>query len=125
MLKEITKKPWGSWEMISSGDGWQVKILRFIPGGALSLQRHQHRSESWCVASGTGKAYVAGTGNTWIYPGDTVSVPNKVAHRIENTGSETLVVVETQYGDYLGEDDLERLEDAYGRTLGKVDPAND
>ena len=122
-----TEKPWGSWEIISRGEGWQVKILTFIPGGALSLQRHQHRRETWCIASGEGlvtiddrQYMVCATPQL-----DVVYIPLGVAHRIQNTGPEPLIVVETQWGDYLGEDDLERLEDQYNRPLGKVDPAND
>ena len=124
MLKERTEKPWGSWEIIANGDGWQVKILRFIPGGALSLQRHQRRSETWSIASGKGRVTIHDRERP-VRTGDTAWVPVGAPHRIRNTGTEDLVVVETQWGDYLGEDDLERLEDQYGRALGKVDPAND
>lgn len=109
------RKPWGGYRVIELGDGYQVKQLRLTPGDRLSLQRHQHRSEQWTVIAGRGEAIVD---DKWhaISASDFVAVPQGAVHRLINTGTDDLVIIEVQIGSYLGEDDIERFEDDYGRA---------
>ncbi len=109
------RKPWGGYRVIESGDGYQVKQLRLTPGDSLSLQRHQHRSEQWTVIAGRGEALVDGKQHA-IGPSDFVAVPQGAIHRLTNTGADNLVIIEVQIGSYLGEDDIERFADNYGRA---------
>ena len=108
------ERPWGSWRVLDEGPGYKVKRIAVTPGCRLSYQTHGRRSEHWLVVSGTatcvvdGEIVVAG-------PGDHVDVALGAAHRICNEGDELLVVIETQRGDYTGEDDIVRLEDDYSR----------
>lgn len=108
-------KPWGSYDSLARGTGFQVKRLTVLPGGQLSLQMHQRRAEHWIVVAGTARitrdAEVRDLG-----PGEHVHIPTGARHRIENRGSAILQIIEVQVGDYLGEDDIVRLEDRYGRA---------
>ena len=133
----IEFKPWGSWEIIRQNPisiedpstlpstlPWQVKILSFRPEAKMSLQRHEYRSERWTVLSGAGLAMVNDELN-FLVPGSVVRIPVGATHRIVNTHPKNdLIILEAQHGYHILESDLERLEDAYGRELGKVDPAN-
>jgi mannose-6-phosphate isomerase-like protein (cupin superfamily) len=113
-MREWSEKPWGKYAVIHNGNGYQVKILRIDPQGQLSLQRHVRRSEHWVVLAGHVLAqvnYVC----TELTVGDQISVPLGALHRLENHNSVPAEIVESQFGDYLGEDDIERLEDRYGR----------
>ncbi len=109
------ERPWGSFDVLRSGDGYKVKELTINPHGILSLQRHRHRAEHWVCVAGRG---LARTGENMIpiAPGSVVSVPQGALHRLVNTGNETLRIVEVQIGAETAEDDIERLEDAYGRA---------
>ena len=118
------EKPWGGWKTLEKGEGWQVKMLRLTPGSAMSLQRHQRRSERWVALEGEGLA-TKGETDMVMRARDYLFVAAGTAHRIRNAGDSDLLILETQFGDYFGEDDLERLDDQYGRRLGKVDPADD
>jgi mannose-6-phosphate isomerase-like protein (cupin superfamily) len=109
------RKPWGGYRVIERGDGYQVKQLRLTPGDSLSLQRHQHRSEQWTVISGRGEAIVDEKHHA-IQASNFVAVPQGAIHRLVNTGTEDLVIIEVQIGSYLGEDDIERFDDDYGRA---------
>ena len=100
--------------MLAEGDGWKVKRLVVRPHARLSLQSHQHRSEHWTVLAGVASCQVDSV-PTEVRVGDEVHVPCGSTHRIANTGEEWLEIVELQLGDYLGEDDIVRLEDDYGR----------
>ncbi|MEQ8829463.1 MAG: mannose-1-phosphate guanylyltransferase/mannose-6-phosphate isomerase [Alphaproteobacteria bacterium] len=107
-------RPWGTYEDIDKEDGFRVKRIIVNPGGRLSLQRHRRRSEHWVVVRGTAHVTIDGeeqvlTRNMSTY----VSVG--ATHRLENKGPETLHMIEVQVGDYVEEDDIERLEDVYGR----------
>lgn len=110
----ITQRPWGTYQGVHRGSSHQVKHIVVAPGQKLSLQRHQHRAEHWFVVQGIGRA-VRGEELLALEPNDTVYIPQGCVHRVENPGSEPLHLIEVQFGDYLGEDDIERLEDAYGR----------
>ena len=108
-------RPWGSFEVLDTGDRYQVKRLIVDPGAKLSLQSHRHRAEEWTVVNGT--ALVTLDDEVLTVPeGDTVSVSVGARHRLENAGHIPLVVIEVQLGSYLGEDDIERYADDYGRN---------
>lgn len=107
-------RPWGSYEDIEREDGFRVKRLIVQPGARLSLQRHHHRSEHWVVVRGT--AHVTIDGQTQVLQrNQSTFVPIGSPHRLENRGSDPLHLIEVQVGDYVGEDDIERFDDVYGR----------
>lgn len=107
-------RPWGSFTVLEEGTGYKIKRLEVFPGHRLSLQRHFHRSEHWVVVAGT--ARVTCDDQTTSYsPNSHIFIPCYSRHRIENPGSERLVLIEVQWGDYLGEDDIERFADDYNR----------
>jgi mannose-6-phosphate isomerase len=108
-------RPWGYFEILSDAPDHKVKRIVVKPGGVLSLQRHHHRSEHWFAISGRGVAFVDGKD----YPvrnGSAFDIPSKTLHRLQNSSTEDLVIIEVQTGEYFGEDDIERLEDKYGRV---------
>ncbi len=107
-------RPWGHYEELSEGAAHKVKSITVKPGGRLSYQRHEHRAEHWFVVAGEGVVTLEGVERP-VSPGVAVDVPVRAAHRIENTGEAELVFIEVQRGGYLGEDDITRLEDDYGR----------
>ncbi len=107
-------RPWGAFHVVDAEDGFQVKRLTVRPGERLSLQVHRHRSEHWVVVRGTARVQLGDTVRT-LSVGEHVDIPAGAPHRVENPGETPLVLVEVQLGDYLGEDDIERLDDAYGR----------
>ena len=108
-------RPWGHYDVLSDGDGFKTKAITVQPGKRLSYQRHARRSEHWFVVRGSGTVLLDGT-DLEVAAGSAVDVPVGVAHRITNTGQVDLVFVEVQHGEYFGEDDIERLEDDYGRA---------
>jgi len=108
-------RPWGSYESIDTDDGFQVKRLIVLPGASISLQRHRHRAEHWVVVRGTAEV----TRDEEIFvlqPNESSYIPVGAVHRLRNPGTEDLHIIEVQCGDYLGEDDIERFEDIYGRA---------
>jgi mannose-1-phosphate guanylyltransferase/mannose-6-phosphate isomerase len=108
------RRPWGSFRSLGRGDGWQVKRIAVKPGGKLSLQKHAFRAETWVVASGVADVTVDGREQR-LRPGEVVSIPIGSIHRLENPGPHPLELIEVQHGRYLGEDDIVRLSDVYGR----------
>jgi len=110
------RRPWGSYTVLENrAAGYKLKRIEVSPGQSLSLQRHQHRSEHWVVVSGT--ATVTRDGEVFtVAKNESTFIPIGVRHRLENQGKIPLQIVEVQVGDYLGEDDIERFDDAYGRT---------
>ena len=108
------KRPWGSFTVLDEAEGYKVKRIEVLPRKRLSYQRHSRRAEHWMVVRGTGKVTLDGR-ETLVRTGETVDVPIGTAHRIENPGDEDLVFIEIQRGGYLGEDDIVRLEDDFGR----------
>lgn len=113
---ERVHRPWGWYEVRDHGTAFQVKRIAVNPGGRLSLQRHHFRSEHWVVVTGEAKVTVADTVRV-LGPNEHVSIPLGAVHRLENPGEEMLEVVEVQYGTYLGEDDIVRIEDIYDREV--------
>jgi len=107
-------RPWGSYDSIDDGDRFQVKRLSLKPGGILSLQMHHHRAEHWIVVQGTARV-TCGDKTFLLSENESTYVPIGAAHRIENPGKVALHIVEVRSGTYLGEDDIVRYEDAYGR----------
>lgn len=110
------ERPWGSFTILDEGENYKVKRLEILPGKRLSYQRHSRRSEHWFVVRGTAKVTLNDT-EILVRTGEALDIPLGAAHRIENLPqSEKLVLIETQTGDYFGEDDIERLDDDFGRT---------
>lgn len=109
------RRPWGSYRPLGRADGWQVKRIAVKPGGKLSLQKHAQRAETWVVASGRAIVQIDGAEHT-LAVGESAHIPKGSAHRLENPGPEPLELIEIQQGSYLGEDDIVRLADIYGRA---------
>ncbi len=108
-------RPWGSYERLSNGPRFQVKKIMVKPGGKLSLQKHHHRAEHWIVVSGTAKVR-CGDQEKLMSADESIYIPLGTVHRLENPGLVPLHLIEVQSGDYLGEDDIIRLEDIYSRA---------
>jgi mannose-1-phosphate guanylyltransferase/mannose-6-phosphate isomerase len=107
-------RPWGSYDSIDQGDRFQVKRLVVKPGACMSLQLHHHRAEHWIVVSGT--AHITRGDETFLLEeNQSTYSPLGTRHRIENPGKIPLHIIEVQSGGYLGEDDIVRFEDRYGR----------
>ncbi len=112
---EIFQRPWGYYKTTVLNDYFQAKLISLKPGGQLSLQSHSHREEYWIVVHGEGIAQLDGSFIP-VSCGSTVFIPLGCKHRLTNTGTkESLIISEVQIGDYFGEDDIIRYEDAYGR----------
>ncbi len=107
-------RPWGSYTVLEDAADCKVKRLTVKPGGILSLQMHHRRSEHWTVVDGTAKVRV-GDSETLLQRNQSTYIPMGTLHRLENPGTRDLHLIETQCGDYFGEDDIVRLEDVYGR----------
>lgn len=113
----LVHRPWGTFKAVDSGDRFHVKEITVAPGRRLSVQRHRHRAEHWVVVEGTAKV-LRGEETLWVYENQSVFIPIGAVHCLENPGKIPLRLIEVQSGAYLGEDDIERLSDAYGRTSG-------
>ena len=109
------RRPWGDWAVVDAGPGFAVKRIRVVPGGILSLQRHQHRAEQWTVVAGTARV-TRNTETIDLLPGESIGIAQGDIHRVANPGSIDTVLIEVQTGAELREDDIERLEDRYGRA---------
>ena len=107
-------RPWGSYDGIDAGERFQVKRLTVKPGAAMSLQMHHHRAEHWIVVEGTARI-TRGDDSFLLEENQSTYIPIGTRHRIENPGKITLQMIEVQTGSYLGEDDIVRLDDKYGR----------
>ena len=115
---EYTKKsfrPWGSYINIEKGESWQVKQLEIKPKSSISLQMHHHRSEHWIVVNGTAKVEI-NSEHYLLRTNESIFVPLGAKHRLTNPSEEPLIIIEVQSGLYLGEDDIIRFEDNYGRA---------
>lgn len=112
---KIYQRPWGTYQTLALAPGYQVKILTINLGGRLSLQKHFKRAEHWVVVKGT-PTLTVGDETRIYHVNEKVYIPLEVMHRIENFANEESVLVEVQVGEYLGEDDIVRIEDIYGRT---------
>jgi mannose-6-phosphate isomerase len=108
-------RPWGSYTVLDEGEEYKVKRIEVLPGKRLSYQKHSQRIEHWIIVQGLAKLTL--NGNEFLMAkGETIVIPRLAAHRIENLGTNMLVFIEVQRGAYLGEDDIVRLEDDYGRV---------
>ena len=107
-------RPWGSYETVEQGDRYQVKRLSVNPGATLSLQMHHHRSEHWIVVQGTATV-TCGEKEFVVHENESTYIPIGSKHRLANPGKIPLHLIEVQVGSYLGEDDIVRFQDAYGR----------
>jgi len=114
-LHRVVHRPWGSYDSLEAGDRFQVKRIVVKPGAALSLQKHHHRAEHWIVVSGTAevtcdeKVFLLGENQSTF-------IPLGSTHRLRNPGKVLLELIEVQSGSYLGEDDIVRFDDVYGRA---------
>ena len=109
-------RPWGTFTVLEEGPGYKIKRIEVYPKGRLSLQSHHHRSEHWVVISGQARV-TRGDEIVTLQPNESTFIPIMTPHRLENPWSTPTVIIEVQNGDYLGEDDIVRLEDVYGRPL--------
>jgi mannose-1-phosphate guanylyltransferase/mannose-6-phosphate isomerase len=109
------ERPWGAFWSLDRGEIHQVKRIRVKPRGQLSLQYHHHRAERWVVVHGTATITVDDAVMT-VKPGGVVMIPKGAVHRLENRTETQVEIIEVQMGDYLGEDDIVRLKDAYDRS---------
>lgn len=107
-------RPWGEYHILYDDENCKVKKIIVNPGGKLSYQYHFKRNEVWTITEGTGIFTKDGI-HTICGPGDTLIIPTRAKHMIENTGTEPLVFIEVQRGSYFGEDDIVRISDVYGR----------
>jgi mannose-6-phosphate isomerase-like protein (cupin superfamily) len=108
-------RPWGGFQTVEEGRGYKVKRLFVRPGQRLSLQRHRFRAEHWVVVAGSPRVIISGRPKR-LKPRGAVDVPRGAWHRIENPGRVPAVLIEVQHGPYLGEDDIIRRHDDYGRA---------
>jgi mannose-6-phosphate isomerase len=115
---EEERRPWGSFHTLEEGPAYKIKRLVVWPGKRLSLQRHRRRAEHWVVAAGTATV-VNGAKTLTLRRRQCTIIPRLAWHRIENRGRSPLVVIEVQHGTYLGEDDIVRKQDDYGRVKAK------
>ena len=114
-LHRTVSRPWGAYTVLEEAPGFKIKRIEVRPGAALSLQLHHRRTEHWVVVCGV--AHVTNGGREFdVHANESTYIPIETRHRLENRGADPLVIIEVQCGDYLGEDDIVRFEDKYGRT---------
>lgn len=111
----LVYRPWGSYQSLEQGPGFQVKRLIIKPGASISLQLHRRRSEHWVVVKGEAMV-TKGTDTFPLQINESTYIPVETVHKLENRGASDLEIIEVQTGEYFGEDDIERFEDKYGRT---------
>jgi mannose-6-phosphate isomerase-like protein (cupin superfamily) len=109
------RRPWGTFTVLDEGANYKVKRIEVLSGKRLSYQKHAQRAEHWFVVQGVAKVTLDGK-DFFVRVGEDVDIEIGTAHRVENEGDETLIFIEVQRGDYLGEDDIVRLQDDYGRV---------
>jgi mannose-6-phosphate isomerase-like protein (cupin superfamily) len=109
------RRPWGTFTVLDEADGFKVKRIEVLPGKRLSYQKHARRAEHWVVVKGTAKVTLDDV-DIIVDSGEAIDIAVGSAHRVENPGDEVLVFVEVQRGNYLGEDDIVRLQDDFGRA---------
>jgi len=114
-LHRTVHRPWGTYSVLEEGPRFKIKRIEVKPGASLSLQMHHHRNEHWVVVSGMAKV-VNGEKEFFVSTNESTYIPAGHKHRLENPGVVELVMIEVQSGEYLGEDDIVRFEDIYGRT---------
>jgi len=109
-----TYRPWGSYTILEEGERYKIKRIVVNPGERLSLQMHYHRSEHWVVIKGAAKVTI-GEQDSYVHENESIYVPKSTLHRLENPGKVPLEMIEVQNGEYVGEDDIVRVDDIYGR----------
>jgi mannose-6-phosphate isomerase len=109
------QRPWGSFAVLDEGEGYKVKRIEVLPGKRLSYQKHSKRAEHWVVVQGTAKVTLDDK-DIIVNVGEAIDIKIGAAHRVENPGHDILIFVEVQRGSYLGEDDIVRLQDDFGRA---------
>jgi len=115
MINEFDQRPWGNYTVLDEGDGFKVKRIEVLPEKRLSYQSHRRRSEHWFVVRGTAKVTLNDR-EILVKSGEAIDIKVGDKHRVANPDSkEPLIFIETQTGDYFGEDDIERYEDDFGR----------
>ena len=114
-LHRTVSRPWGAYTVLEEAPGFKIKRIEVRPGASLSLQLHHRRSEHWVIVRGVARV-TNGDREFDVHPNESTYIPVETRHRLENRASEPLVIIEVQCGDYLGEDDIVRFEDKYGRT---------
>jgi mannose-6-phosphate isomerase len=112
---KFDRRPWGTFTVLEEGDNFKVKRIEVLPGKRLSYQKHAQRAEHWFVVQGTAKVTLDDR-EINVSAGEAIDIAVGSAHRVENPGEELLVFIEVQRGSYLGEDDIVRLQDDFGRT---------
>ncbi|MGI9065380.1 MAG: phosphomannose isomerase type II C-terminal cupin domain [Pyrinomonadaceae bacterium] len=112
------QRPWGTFTVLDEGDGFKVKRIEVFPGKRLSYQKHSQRAEHWVVVQGTAKVTLDDR-EIVVEVGQAIDIRVGSAHRVENPGEQTLIFIEVQRGNYLGEDDIVRLQDDFGRAPEK------
>ena len=111
---KFDRRPWGTFTVLDEGENFKVKRIEVLPGKRLSYQRHSQRAEHWFVVQGTAKVTLDDRDHV-VEAGQAIDIAIGSAHRVENPGDELLVLIEVQRGNYLGEDDIVRLQDDFGR----------
>jgi len=114
MSQDESIRPWGRYEILQESDSYKVKTIWVDPGKRFSLQRHKSRAEHWLVVQGKG-LMTLNDNEFEMGPGDSIDIEIGDTHRLANIGQESLIFVEVQTGTYFGEDDIERLQDDFGR----------
>ena len=115
---KFDRRPWGTFTVLDEGDGFKVKRIEVLPGKRLSYQKHAQRAEHWIVVQGTAKVTLDDE-EINVPAGKAIDIGVGSAHRVENADTELLVFIEVQRGAYLGEDDIVRLQDDFGRVPQK------
>src|SRR4029077_15602897 len=115
---KFDQRPWGSFTVLDEGEGFKVKRIEVLPGKRLSYQKHSQRAEHWVVVQGAAKVTLDDR-DIIVAAGEAIDIKIGAAHRVENPGSELLIFIEVQRGGYLGEDDIVRLQDDFGRVPGR------
>jgi mannose-6-phosphate isomerase len=113
--REFDRRPWGTYEVLDEGESFKVKRIEVLPGKRLSYQKHSQRAEHWVVVEGTAKVTLDGN-DIIVASGEAIDIPIGSAHRVENPSESSLIFIEVQRGNYLGEDDIVRLQDDFGRV---------
>ncbi|HLM02091.1 MAG TPA: phosphomannose isomerase type II C-terminal cupin domain [Pyrinomonadaceae bacterium] len=114
MINEFDQRPWGNYTVLDEGEGYKVKRIEVLPKKRLSYQRHRRRAEHWFVVSGNAKVTLNDR-EILVKTGESLDISIGDKHRVENEHEELLIFIEVQKGDYLGEDDIERFDDDFGR----------
>ena len=112
---KFDRRPWGTFTVLDEGENFKVKRIEVLPGKRLSYQKHAQRAEHWVVVQGTAKVTLDDR-DIIVTSGQAIDIGIGSAHRVENPGDELLVFIEVQRGSYLGEDDIVRLQDDFGRA---------